>query len=489
MIKSNKYICRSVYNDKTMFSDKSLFYILQFEFCNLIYNRMKWILFVFIVFSSGFLVSGQEGNDKQMIDQIVAVVGNNIVLKSEIETQYYQYLSQGISPGEGDMKCMILEDMLIQNLLLNQAELDSLEVTEKQVESELEHKMRYYINQIGSEEKLEEMFNKTIIEIKSELREMLRDQFLMSMMQDNIAKDIKISPSEVKAYFKKIPEDSLPFVNSEMEILQITKYPDITQQEIDVVKDKLLDFKERVTKGDKFSTLAVLYSEDPGSASKGGELGFVGRGDLVPEFAAVAFNLKPGEVSRVVETEYGYHIIQMIEKKGELMNCRHILLKPKTSPAEMQKAKVFLDSIADLIANDSVTFESAASLYSDDEDTKANGGIIVNPNTGSSKFEADQIDPRIYMVIKDLKVGEVSKPFEAEDKNRKKVFKIVCLRSKTQPHRVNLKDDYQMIQDIALSEKKQKTIDEWIIKRQKETYIRIDDSYGNCKFSFDGWIK
>lgn len=452
-------------------------------------KRNLILLLAFIISQSCLCLFAQNGNEKKVIDQIIAVVGNNIILESEIEGQYYQYLTQGFSPMEGDLKCIILEDLLIQSLMLNQAKLDSVEVTEKQVEGELEHKMRYYVNQIGSVEKLEEMFNKSIIEIKSDLRDMVRDQFLMSMMQDKISKDIKISPSEVKAYYRKIPKDSLPFVNSEMEILQIVKHPEATQKEIMAVKERLLEFKERVTKGDKFSTLAVMYSMDPGSASKGGDLGFVGRGDLVTKFAAVAFKLKDGEVSRIVETEYGYHIIQLIKKKGDLINCRHILLKPNTDPAEMQKAKVFLDSIADLITNDSISFELAATLFSDDEDTRANGGIIVNPNTGSSKFEADQIDPNIYYAIKDLKVGEVSEPFEAEDQNSKKIYKIVALRSKTQPHQVNLKDDYQMIQDMALGEKKQNIIDEWIKTRQKETYIKIDDSYKNCIFSFTGWVK
>jgi len=442
------------------------------------------LLTLFILFSPVFTFA--QG---QVIDQIIAVVGNSTIMLSEIENQSIQLQNQGYSSTKADIKCEIFEELLIQKLLLNQALLDSIEITPKEIDNIIDARIRYFVSQIGSVEKLEAYYNKSVLEIKESFRNVIKEQELTKRMQSKITDHFKISPSEVKSFFKTIPKDSLPLINSELEIAQITRYPKISDAQKQAVKDRLREFKERINKGDKFSTLAVLYSEDPGSSKKGGELGFMGRGDLVPEFAAVAFNLKEGEISKIVETEFGYHIIQCIEKKGELINFRHILLKPKESTNELFAAKSFLDSIALLIKKDSIGFLPAAEKFSEDIDTKNNGGAMINAQTGNTKFQASQIDPSIYYIVKDMNIGSVSKPFESTDSKGKKVYKMVMLKSKSKAHTANLKDDYQLIQDEALAAKKQEELNKWIKKKQEETYIRIDNSYKNCMFARSGWIK
>lgn len=441
---------------------------------------------LFILFTFIFIkLSAQEN----VIDQIVAIVGNNIILKSDIENQYTQLKAQGYSAYNVDLKCEIFEELLYQKLLLNQAQIDSVEITENQVEAELERRLRYFINQIGSEEKLEEFYNKSILEIKEEFKDVIHEQLLTQMMQSKITDDIKITPSDVRNFFKNIPKDSLPVINSEIELEQIVKYPNISETEKLAVTEKLQKLQERITQGENFATLAVMYSEDPGSAKNSGELGFVGRADLVPEFAAVAFKLKENDVSRIVKTEFGYHIIQLIEKKGELSNFRHILLTPKISPYEIVQTKNFLDSVATLIRTNKISFEKAALKFSEDENTKNNGGLMVNPLSGNTKFEPNQIEPLTSYAIKNLKIGEISEPFETKDEKQKQVYKIVHLKTKTKPHKANLNDDYQKIQDTALAEKKQNIISDWINKKQLSTYINIDESYKNCDFNYKGWMK
>lgn len=421
-----------------------------------------------------------------VIDEIVAIVGSKPILKSDIENQKLQLQAQGYYPGN-NIRCEILEELLFQKLLLNQAILDSVEVTEKEVSAELDRKMRFFVSQIGSEKRLEEYYKKSIPEIKEELRELLHDQMITQRMQSELTDEIKVTPSEVRKYFNSMPEDSLPLINSEMELNQIVRYPHVKNSEILAVKERLEKFRERLNNGESFTTLAALYSEDPGSTAKGGELGFVGRGDLVPEFAAVAFNLKGKEISRIVKTEFGYHIIQLIERKGELINVKHILLKPKVSPVELQKAYTFLDSLKNILEKDTLTFKQAAWKFSHDVDTRANAGLMINLQTGSSNFEINQIDPTIYHAVKDLKINEISAPFKAKDDNGKDVYKIVQLKSKSKPHKASIKEDYNLIQDMTLMNKQQDYIDDWIVEKQKETYIKVKDAYKDCDFQFGSW--
>jgi peptidyl-prolyl cis-trans isomerase SurA len=428
--------------------------------------------------------------EEKIIDRIIAVVGSNIILQSDIENQYLQAQAQGYA-SKGDLRCEILEELLYQKLLLNQANLDSIEVTESQVESALDSRLRMFVGQVGSEEKLEQYFNKSILEIKSDLKDIIRDQMLTQKMQGNITDDIKVTPSEVRGYYRNIPEDSLPLVSAEYQIEQIVKYPVISETEKLEVKERLEGFREQVSSGKKkFSTLAILYSDDKESAKNGGDLGFVGRTDLVPEFAAAAFSLKEkDEISKVMETQYGYHIIQLIERKGEKVNVRHILISPEPSIEEIVKAGNFLDSISILIRTGKVSFEDAAQKYSEDEKTRNNGGLLINEMTGSSKLTSDEIDKITNIYIKNIKVGEITKPFEAKDEKGRTIYKIVYVKSLTPPHTSNLTDDYQKIQDMALANKKQTTVDDWINKKLKSTYIHIDESFKTCRFRNMDWIR
>jgi len=433
------------------------------------------------------LITTYSYSQKTNIDEIVAVVGKNYILKSEIENQYNQL--ENTNNKSVDLKCEILEELLYQNLLIHQSELDSIEISDKDVEAQLEHRLRYFVSQIGSEKKLEEYFNKSIVDIKNELRIALKKQMTAEKMQDKITGSIKVTPSEVRQFYNKLPADSIPTIDEEIEYQQIVIYPVITEQEKLAVKEKLNELRERILKGDKFSTLAVLYSEDPGSATKGGELGFVGRTDLVPEFAAVAFKLKDGEISKIVETEYGYHIIQLIERLGEQINVRHILITPKIDPNSAIKTRNKLDSIANIIRIDTITFYKAAEKYSQDANTKYNGGIAINPYTNNSHFSLDQLDPVTSYWIKKLKTNEISTPFEFTDDKGKKCYKIIQLKSRIPAHVANLKDDYQKVQEMAITSKKQDIMNKWVQKQQQETYIHIDNSYANCNYKFNGWIK
>lgn len=440
------------------------------------------ILFVTSVFN---VVNAQE---KVVVDQVIAIVGRQVVLQSDIETQVLQMRTQGYY-SSGDVKCEVLEDMLYSKLLVNQAVLDSVDVSELEIMAETDRRLNYFVNQIGSEEKLEEYYKKSIADIKEDFRDVIKEQLLSQRMQQQASMGLKVTPQEVRSFYTNIPTDSLPIINTEFKIEQILVKPEIKEVEILRIKDKLREFKGRINTGDNFATLAVLYSEDPGSAPKGGELGFVGRGDLVPEFSAVAFNLDPGEVSKVVKTTYGYHIIQLIEVKGERINCRHILLKPRIAPEEKMNARQKLDTVRLAIINKELTFKNACWKHSEDEDTRLNGGVLVNPNTGNSHWDASQLEPRIAYAIKGLKVGEISEPFESEDANGKVVYKIVLLKEKTDPHPANLTDDYQRIQDLTLADKKTEFMDEWVAEKMKNTYLRIDEDFKRCTFDNPVWNK
>ncbi len=418
---------------------------------------------------------------EEVIDEVVAVVGSKIILLSDIENQYLQYRMQGNISGGGSVRCQILENLLFQKLLLNQAEIDSVEVTSDQVEDEMDNKLRYYIRQFGSKEKFEEFYKKSVEEFKEELRDITRDQLMVQMMQYQITKDVKVTPSEVKSFFNRMPSDSLPLINSEYEIAQIVKNPPVSDEEKERIKQKLTDLRNRIIKGESFSAMAILYSEDPGSAKKGGELGSYGRGELYPEFEAVAFRLKNKEVSEIVETEAGYHILQLIERKGDYVNVRHILLQPKVSPEDLAKAQKILLSVKSQIEHDSISFEDAAKKYSDDPN-KNNGGYMINPNTGTTKFEADEIDPSVFFVIDKLEVGDVSEPAAMKTEDGKQAYRLIMLKKRTEPHRADIKDDYDRIQNWALEEKQSKVIKKWINKNASRTYININENYKNCDF-------
>lgn len=430
---------------------------------------------------------GQPSNDS-VVDGIVAIVGANVILKSEVESQYLQFRMQGSIQGSPEkVKCTILENMLFQKLLLNQSELDSVKITDEQVESELDRRMRYFIGQIGSPEKLEEYYQKTIPEIKNELREIIREQMMIETTQQKISKDITVTPSEVKSFFKKMPKDSIPEISAEYQVGVIVKKPVVGEAEKEEVKAKLRGFIERVKKGDDFSTLAILYSEDPGSAKKGGELGLFKRGEMRTEFEAAAFKLKPGEVSDIVETEDGFHIIQMIERRGDYINVRHILLQPKVSQQSLNRCKQQLDSIAAEIEKKKLTFSEAVIRFSDDPN-RNNGGMMINGQTGDARFEASQLDPKVFFVVDKLKQGEISTPVLSKTDRGKEEYRIYYLKERTSPHKANLENDYSRVQEWATEKKKMDTVESWIDEKAAKTAITILPGYSNCEFQRQ-WIK
>lgn len=443
----------------------------------------KTIGLVFLVLCSYFSIS------QEVIDQVVAVVGNEIILKSDVENQYIQIMSQGYNPDESDLKCDVLEELMFQKLLYLQAIADSIVVTDKEVDTELDRRLGVFVNQLGSEKKLEEFYGKSISEIRSDFRGIIKEQLLTQKVQTSLTADVKVTPSEVKAFFEAIPVDSLPMVEAYYELSEIVISPVIGKEEKDATIAKLNGIRDRIIAGESFATMAILYSEDPGSATNGGELGFVSRTDLVPEFASVAFNLtSTDEVSRVVETEYGFHIIQLIEKKGNMMNFRHILINPIVSIEQVQIAENKALEVYNLIITDSITFDEAVKTYSDG-DSKFNNGKVMNPYYGNSKLSDDFIDPYTRKAISGFKSGDFSKPFLAATSKGTKVMKIVRLDTKVDNHVANLKDDYQEIQQFALQKESQRVTEKWINTKLESTYIKIDPSYSNCDFKFGNWYK
>jgi peptidyl-prolyl cis-trans isomerase SurA len=443
--------------------------------------NIKKVFLLFVLFPS--VLFAQQAI---VADRIIAVVGGSIIMQSDIESQYIQNVSQRVR-DKGNMKCQIFEELLAQKLFLNQAKVDSVEVGDNQVEQQLDSRIKYFIDQIGSQEKLEAYFGKSIYDIKEDLRSIIKEQLITQKMQSQIAGDIKITPTEVKDFYNSLSPDSIPLVNPNIEIAQIVRFPAYTESSIYDVKQKLLSLRKRILDGEKFSTLAILYSEDPGSAKLGGEIGFMSKGELDPEYAKAAFSLKDNGVSTIVESQFGYHIIQLIARVDDKVNTRHILLKPKATSTEINTAVTVLDSLYNKLIIDSIKFNDAAYYYSEDKNSKLNNGLHINKQTGSSKFEMDELNPADYYNVRNLKVGEISKPYESVDENGKQVFKIIKLLSKSTPHKANINDDYQQIQEMAIEEKRQKVIAAWIKEKQSTTFLNIKDDTYNCNLAAKGW--
>ena len=420
-------------------------------------------------------VQAQPG---KLVESIDAVVGNKIILKSDVEAAYQQFLAQG-NYGSEIARCQVLDQLLLNKLLLHQAAIDSVEVTETQVQSELDSRMSYYIQQIGSEQKLEDYYKKSIPEIKEEFRPLIKDQLQIRAMQAKIAKNTTASPAEVKAFYESIPSDSLPYISAELEYAQITRNIPVSEAEKQAVREQLEGYRARILKGEDFATLAVLYSQD-GSAKNSGELGFTNRGDLVPEFEAAAFKLKSGEVSPVVETKFGFHIIQLIERRGDQINVRHILIRPKVSDEDIRKAGVYMDSIATLINSGKLTFGEAAQKFSDDADSRYNNGNVLNAQTGNTHFEPEQVDPTVFFILDKMSPGEHSAPALAQTPEGDQLYRMLMLKTRTTPHKANMLDDYQRLQEQAVLEKQNKIMEDWVQKRKKSTYIKIADEYKTC---------
>jgi len=447
-------------------------------------TRINSILLALML--SGSLMAQSRG----VIDEVIWVVGDEAILRSEVEEERLraQYEGQSIP---GDPYCYIPEQLAIQKLFLHQAVLDSVEANESTVSHQVDLRLNYYINQIGSKEKMEEYFRKTSSEIREEMMTTVRNQMIIQQMQSKLTEDIKPTPAEIRRYYNSLPADSLPMMPAQVEVQILSFEPPVPVEETERIKQRLREFTERVQSGSAdFGMLARLYSEDTESAKRGGELGFVGRGQLVTEFADVAFNLNdPKRVSRIVQTEYGYHIIQLIEKKGERINCRHILLRPRISATDKVNAIQRLDSIRNLVVADSMQFEQAVILFSEDKNTVMNAGLMINPTTGSSRFEYQDLAPEIAKQIYSMNEGDVSQPFVMMDqaKNRE-VCAIVQLRKKTDVHRANLSDDFQTIKAMLEDKLGQELIHDWILKKQKTTFVQIDPEWQGCDFEYPGWI-
>lgn len=444
-------------------------------------NKFSLLLLSLTLALSSFSQTGT------LIDGTIGVVGDKVILHSEIEEQLVQAMQQGYQLGD-NARCLIYEEILFQSLLMYQADLDSIVIPAEQVNGELENRIRYFENQIGGRKKLEEYYGKSIEEIKAEFYTSIEDRMKAERMRGQITSGINITPSEVKKYYNGLNPDSIPLVGSKVEVAHITCAPKVSEAEKLSTKKKLEGWREEIMKGERmFSSTAVLYSNDPGSSSKGGEFDWVTRGTFVPEFDRAAFKIKEGEVSEVFETDYGYHILELFERRGDQYRGRHILLIPKISALEVMAAKSFLDSVKALIDSGVYTFAEAAERFSDDKETKFNGGLIYNQQAGSSMFEMNQVDKQVFLIIDDLQEGEYSRPMLSENRDGQ-FYQIVKLKTITKPHKANLSEDYQLIQQSANADAQSEAMKEWIINKSKSTYIKISPTYVECDFVKD-WIK
>jgi peptidyl-prolyl cis-trans isomerase SurA len=422
---------------------------------------------------------------KRLIDQIVGVVATRPILESDL-----------VDPEDPDaaksepmsVKCKLLENLILLKMLINKAELDSLTVDESEVDQRLDKKLAYTLRLAGSQEKLEQIYHKPMAEFKADMMIPMKEEAMAEKAKDKVVENVKITPSEVKAFFNRIPADSLPKVGTIYEIAHIVVEPAIDPTELSEARNKIKGLRDRILAGASFSSLALIYSDDPGSAAKGGELGLFNRGTMAPEFEAAAFSLKKkGDVSEIIKTSFGYHIIQLIERKGEFVNVRHILITPRVSPVELDKAGRKLDSIADLIQKDSIKFDAAARKFSTDK-SFVNNGDMINPTTLNTKFSANDLDPTLIAILDKMKVGEVTRPMPMDTEDKRKAYQIIMLKSKSQPHVATLNTDYDIFQNMGLMTKKNEALEKWAIEKVKTTYIKVNDKYKECDF-YKRWFK
>jgi peptidyl-prolyl cis-trans isomerase SurA len=446
----------------------------------------KFISGIASILFSVLAVSGQES----VIDEIVWVVGDEAILRSDVEEQRMRFQYEG-TKVEGDPYCFIPEQLALQKLFLDQAKIDSVYADEASVSSQVDMRINYLISQVGSKEKLEEYFGKPLHALKEELREMVKNQQIVQQMQKKIVGDVKCTPAEIRRFVSKIPQDSIPTIPTQVEVQILIVEPKVSKEAIEEVKSRLREFRTRVESGEsEFSTLAILYSEDTESAKRGGEIGFMGKGQLVPEYADVAFAMQDKKkLSKIVESEFGFHLIQLIDKSGDRVNTRHILMKPRPSLSEKDMAAKRLDSIADVVRKEVMNFDQAVSFYSSDKNTRNSFGLLTNPKSGDSKFQMQDLPQEVAKVVYGMNVGEISKPFSMIGSNGKEVFAIVKLKSKTLPHKANMTDDFVLMKNIYQQKKSADKLNDWIREKQKDIYVRIDPKWRNCEFQYPGWIK
>lgn len=450
-----------------------------------------WLCVALFTIHSSLFISHVVAQ-QNVVDEVIWVVGDEPILKSDVEVTRIQAAMEG-QRWKGDPDCAIPEQLAVQKLFLHQAAIDSIEVTESEISSQIEGRIDYMVQQIGSREKLEEYRKQTLSQIRTSMHDDLRDQLMIQRMKESLVKDIQVTPAEVRRYFKDLPQDSIPFVPTEVEVQIIAQTPKIAVEEINRVKDELRDYTDRVNRGEtSFQTLARLYSEDPGSRRTGGEMDYVGRGVLDPAFAAVAFNLTdPKKISKIVESEFGFHIIQLVDKRGDKIKVRHILRKPVVSDSAVQASLARLDSIAADIREGKFTFEEGASVISDDKDTRMNRGLMANrsENGQTSRFQLQDLPPEVAKAVDTLKVGEISRPFEMINERGKTVCVIAKLKSRTEGHKATITEDFQVMKDVVLEKRRSDKLHQWVVDKIKNTYVRINDSYRNCDFEYEGWVK
>ena len=444
--------------------------------------RILFVLIACLTIMATQPAMAQPSANSQVLDKIIGKVDNQIILLSDLEMAYYQAVQQGerTSPGI-DLRCKVLETLVINKLLLAKAELDSVTVESKMVDDNLTRRMNYMIASIGSKEKLEAYYNKTVDQFKSELRKQVRDQMVIQKMQDNITKDMKVTPGEVRKFFEDIPKDSLPYFSKEVEVGQIVRFAKLSKKRKQEAREKIMKLRERIMNGESFEDLAKIYSDDPGSATAGGALGYWGRGVMAPEYEATALRLKKAEVSEPVETQFGYHIIELLDRRGEEYNSRHILIKPNGSNLSLEEPRTYLDSLRTRILADSIKFDKAAKEYSEDQQTKNSGGFFMENTTNTSRVALENLDPVVFFTIDTMKVGTISAPLVYRSDDGKEGMRILYYKSKTVPHEASLKDDYQKIQHAALSRKKAEALSKWFEKTRSEVYISIDKDHQHCK--------
>jgi peptidyl-prolyl cis-trans isomerase SurA len=455
------------------------------------HTNRKWMvaMALFTIHCSLFISpAGAQG----VIDEVVWVVGDEAILKSDIEVMRIQAAMEGLR-WDRDPDCAIPEHIAVQKLFLHQAAIDSIEVTESDISSQIEARLDYMVNQIGSREKLEEYRKQSISQIKASMHDELRDQMLIQGMKQKLAKNVTVTPAEVRRYFKNLPEDSIPYVPTTVEVQIIAQTPRVAPEEINRVKDELRDFTDRVTKGEStFQTLARLYSQDPESARRGGELDYTGRGFLDEAFAAVAFNLTdPKKISKIVESEFGYHIIQLVDKRGDKVKVRHILLKPEVGDSAINESLARLDSVANDIREGKFTFEEGATYISDDKNTRNNRGLMANisENKNTSRFELQDLPSEVAKVVDTMQVGQISRPFTMIDKRGKTVCVIAKLKNRIEGHKATITEDFQALKDVVLEKRRNEMLHKWVVDKIKNTYVRINEGYRDCDFEYQGWVR
>ena len=431
------------------------------------------------------LLSVLASAQPQTVDGVAAIVGGDVILKSDIDEQYDVFNRQNF--GKPVSYCEVFEELLFQKLLIHHAAIDSISIGEEEVEANMDRRIQQLIMQMGDQKKLEDFYEKSVVEIKEDMRTLIKEQLTAQRMQMTVVEGIEVTPSEVREYYENLPADSIPLISAEVELSQIVKFPELSDEAEQEVIAKLKELKERIENGTSFSSMAILYSEDPGSNKKGGEYQGIQRGVFVKEFEAVAFNLRKGEISDPFKTEFGYHIVQLLEKRGEELDLRHILIKPKLTQENLQEAKNFLDSVSVAITNGEMTFEEASRRFSDDEQTRFNGGQMSNFQSGNNKFEVSQLDRGLFALISSLEDDEISEASFYRTEDQREAFRIVRLDANYEPHKANLDLDFTRIKGFALQQKQAKTVEDWKNEKLADTFVKINEGYYDCADELNSW--